>query len=159
MKISISFGFALLVILSSCSTNCEPCPEQTENSSEEFNDYGADDYGMHSYVMAFLYKGENREQDSLKAILLQEAHLANINKMAESGDLVLAGPFLDNGDLRGIYVFDVQTIEEAEALTNTDPAIQSGHLRMELTPWYGSAGLKGLMDFHNELDSLRASTK
>ena len=47
---------------------------------------------------------------------------------------MLAGPFADDGVLRGIYVFDVATVAEAEALTKTDPAIQAGQLVMELHP-------------------------
>lgn len=103
--------------------------------------YGADDYGMKKYVMAFLKKGPNRSTDSLEAMKLQTAHLENIMRMAEEGKLVLAGPFFGEGDIRGIYIFNVPSIEEAEALTNTDPAIAAGSLVMELKEWYGPAGL------------------
>ena len=103
---------------------------------------GADEYGMRPYVMALLKAGPNRDQDSTTAAELQQAHMANIARMAEEGMLVLAGPFLDDGALRGIYVFNVATVEEARALTETDPAIQAGRLEMELHPWYGSAALQ-----------------
>lgn len=102
---------------------------------------GADDYGMNTYVMAFLKAGPNRSQDSLEAAQLQRAHLDNISRMAEEGSLLIAGPFLDDGDIRGIYIFNVKTVEEARALTETDPAIQAGRLEMELHPWYGPASL------------------
>ena len=110
--------------------------------------YEADDYGMAQYVMAFLKSGPNRSQDSLEAARLQTAHLENINRLAEMGKLTLAGPFLDDGEIRGIYIFNVQSVEEAEALTKTDPAIQAGRLEMELHPWYGSAALKAVNDLH-----------
>ncbi|GAB1307392.1 hypothetical protein KH5_00750 [Urechidicola sp. KH5] len=45
--------------------------------------------------------------------------MENIGKMTEAGKLVLAGPFFGDGNLRGIYIFNVSSIEEAEALTNT----------------------------------------
>ena len=112
---------------------------------------GADDYGMKTYVMALLKRGPNRSQDSLEAARLQRAHLDNITRMAAAGQLVLAGPFLDTGEVRGIYIFDVRTIEEAEALTNTDPAIQAGSLLMELRPWYGSAALMMVNDLHRKV--------
>ena len=102
---------------------------------------GADDYGMRRYVMALLKAGPNRSQDSTRAAELQQAHMANIRRLAEEGKLILAGPFLGSGPLRGIYVFDVTTVEEARELTMTDPAIQAGRLEMELLPWYGSAAL------------------
>ncbi|MEO1438050.1 MAG: YciI family protein [Bacteroidota bacterium] len=113
--------------------------------------YGADQYGMKSYVMAFLKAGPNRDLDADAAAELQKAHLKNIGRMAKEGKLLIAGPFLDNGDIRGIYIFDVPTIEEAEALTNTDPAIQAGSLVMELKPWYGSAALMAVNDIHSTL--------
>ncbi len=111
----------------------------------------ADPYGMHKYVMAFLKRGSNRDLDSLESQNLQRAHLDNIGKLAESGKLVLAGPFLDDGDLRGIYIFRVETVEEAEKLTRTDPAIQAGSLVMEMHPWYGSAALNEVNNIHKKL--------
>jgi uncharacterized protein YciI len=99
---------------------------------------------MKSYVMAFLLRGPNRDQDSAQAAALQRAHLDNIFRLAEEGKLVLAGPFLDAQEVRGIYVFNVSTVAEAEALTATDPAIQAGRLTMDLHPWYGPAAL-GMM--------------
>lgn len=102
---------------------------------------GADDYGMRPYVMAFLKAGPNRSQDSTAAAKLQRAHMDNIMRMAEEGQLLMAGPFLDDGPLRGIYIFNVQTVEEARALTATDPAVEAGRLEMELHPWYGPAAL------------------
>jgi uncharacterized protein YciI len=113
---------------------------------------GADDYGMKSYVMAFLKRGPNRDRDSSEAAALQRAHLENIGRLAEAGKLVLAGPFLDTGALRGIYLFDVPTVEEARALTATDPAIQAGSLVMELKPWYGSAALMEVNHLHRRLE-------
>tara|TARA_R110001583_G_scaffold24869_5_gene90477 strand:- start:3670 stop:3873 length:204 start_codon:yes stop_codon:yes gene_type:complete len=47
---------------------------------------------------------------------------------------VLVGPFFDDGDIRGINIFNVTTIEEAEKLTESDPAIKAGRLIMELHP-------------------------
>lgn len=111
----------------------------------------ADDYGMKTYVMAFLKKGPNRSKDSITAAKLQRAHLDNITRMAEEGILVLAGPFLDNGELRGIYIFNVETVEEAQKLTASDPLIQSGGLTMELHPWYGSAATQEIGRIHKTI--------
>lgn len=110
-----------------------------EYDAELAKKFAADEYGMKPYVMAFLNRGPNRNQDSTTAAQLQKAHLDNIIRMAKEGTLVLAGPFMDDGDIRGIYIFNVATVEEARKLTETDPAIQAGRLVMELHPWYGSA--------------------
>jgi len=114
---------------------------------------GADLYGMKQYVMAFLLKGDKSSADSTEAARLQRAHLDNITKMAGEGKLLLAGPFLDNTDLRGIYLFNVSTVEEAIELTASDPAIKAGVLKMELHPWYGSAALQLLNDIHATIQS------
>ena len=118
---------------------------------------GADEYGMKAYVMAFLKRGPNRSQDSLTAANLQKAHMQNINRMANEGKLVLAGPFFDDGDVRGIYIFNVSTVEEARALTESDPAIQAGRLAMELHPWYGSAVLPLITPLHRRLEKKKVA--
>ena len=119
----------------------EEITESVEFDSDLADELGADEYGMKRYIFANLVEGPNRNQSKEEAARLQRAHLDNITKLAEAGKLVLAGPFLDNGKVRGIYIFDVETIREAERLTRTDPAIKAGRLKMELRPWYGSAAL------------------
>ena len=131
-----------------------PMPEashETGYDSVAAKKYGADDYGMKKYIFAFLKKGPNRDLSPEKASELQMAHLENISRLAEEGKLVLAGPFFGDGDLRGIYIFNVSTLEEAEQLTNTDPAIQAGSLAMELKEWYGSAAVMAINDIHQTL--------
>jgi uncharacterized protein len=113
--------------------------------------FNADEYGMKVYVMAFLKKGPVRTQDSVTAAQLQRGHMDNINRMAQSGQLVIAGPFMDNGDIRGIYIFDVRTVEEARTLTETDPAIKAGRLAMELHPWYGPATLPLALKWYDKV--------
>ena len=123
----------------------------TEFDKDKALKYGADKYGMRKYVMAFLKRGPNRPSDQQKSEELQRAHMENIGRMADARKLVVAGPFLDNSDLRGIYIFNVTSIEEAEELTNTDPAIIYGSLVMELKEWYGSAALMAVNDLHKEI--------
>ena len=112
---------------------------------------GADNYGMKQYVMAFLKAGPNRSQDEETAAKLQTAHLKNIQRLVAEGKLLLVGPFLDDGNVRGIYIFNVPTLDEAEKLTQTDPAIQAGSLVMELHPWYGSAALQQINELHHAI--------
>jgi uncharacterized protein len=112
---------------------------------------GADDYGMRSYVVAFLKAGPVKLTDSLQRAELQKAHLKNITRMAEEGKLIIAGPFMDDQPLRGIFIFDVATLEEAGQLTSTDPAVKAGTLIMELHPWYGSAALLNIQNLHKQI--------
>ena len=154
----ISFLFALsLVYCTNQTDSAGPDLYQQITAEEVAYDstlavhLGADDYGMKAYVLAYLKRGPNRDQDSVTAAAMQKAHLQNIGRMAAAGKLVLAGPFLDDGDTRGIYIFNVATIEEAKALTETDPAIAAGRLVMELHPWYGSAAMSLINPLHNRL--------
>ncbi len=113
---------------------------------------GADDYGMKKYVIAFLKSGKTKIEDEAKRNELQKAHLKNIQRLADEGKLVVAGPFLDKQPIRGIYIFNVSSIEEAKQLTETDPSIQAGTLEMELHPWYGSAALMEVVRIHKTLE-------
>lgn len=113
--------------------------------------YGADEFGMKTYVMAFLKRGPNRPKDSIKSAELMRAHLDNINRLAEESKLILAGPFYGDGDLRGIYIFDTDNLDTAKSFTETDPAIQYGSLEMELIKWYGSAALMAIPEVHSNI--------
>ena len=132
----------------------------TELSSSAVFDYrrafalGAYDYGMNMYVMAFLNRGPHKDFDVQEPQELQVAHMANINNVAEESKLILKDPFFDDGDLRGIYIFDITSIAEAEALTNSDPAIKEGSLGMELIEWYGSAVLMELNEMYTQIANI-----
>ena len=52
---------------------------------------------------------------------------------------------------RGLYIFNVATIEEAKALVATDPAVKSNLLEAELTPWYGTAALQETLKIHEKI--------
>lgn len=152
--LSILSIFAILFF-----TECQkssPQPEEFSVSETGFDSLlaakvGADDYGMRSYVMAFLKTGNNRSHDSTEAAKIQRAHLDNMKVMADQGKLVFAGPFMDDFEIRGIYIFAVEDMNEAEALTNTDPAVQAGRLEMELHPFYGSAALMQVNEIHKRI--------
>ncbi len=111
----------------------------------------ADEYGMATYVIAFLKTGPNKSANKEEAEKMQAAHMANMNQLAKKGKLVMAGPFFDDPDYRGLFIFDVETIAEAEALTQTDPMIQNGILVMELKKWYGSAALREMNTIYHKI--------
>jgi uncharacterized protein len=139
---------SVLFVISVC------CFAQSENSQYDAKlakKVGADEYGMKTYVMAFLRTGPNRPKDSVARAELQKAHLKNITRLADEGKLIIAGPFLDDQDIRGIFIFNVSSVEEAKKLTESDPAVKAGALIMELHPWYGSAGLVEAYELHKKV--------
>jgi uncharacterized protein YciI len=92
--------------------------------------------------LAFLTRGEKWTAERTPATAeVQKAHLANIQKLAEMKKLVVAGPFGDNGTLRGIFVFKVNSLEEAKSLAATDPAVQAGRLALQIHPWLVPEGI------------------
>ncbi len=112
---------------------------------------GADDYGMRQYVMAFLKTGPTKITDKAELAKLQNAHMQNIERLAKEGKLAVAGPFMDDKGIEGIFIFNVKTIEEAKALTETDPGIKAGVFAMELHPFYCSAALIEVAATHERI--------
>jgi len=99
---------------------------------------------MNTVYFAFLKKGPNRKEgdgETPEIQELQKAHIANINRLAEMKKLVVAGPFGDDGPLRGIFVFRVGSLKEAEDLCATDPMIKINRLAVELHPWQVPEGV------------------
>ena len=63
----------------------------------------------------------------------------------------MAGPFEDKGDWRGMFVFAVETQEEAERLVATDPVIQNGEMVAEYHRLYASAALMSVRGIHEKI--------
>ncbi len=143
-------------LLASCNATVSVESDEARSNADE-NGFDAElakklnayPYGMRMYVMAFLKEGPNRDLDSAAAANLQRKHLDNIGRLAEEGKLSLAGPFAaDSNPVRGIYIFNITSLDEAKKLTETDPAIQAGSLVMELRQWYGSSAIQLIYENH-----------
>jgi uncharacterized protein len=94
---------------------------------------------IRKYWFVMLTTGTNRSQDSATAAKLQEGHMSNMSKMYRDGKLKVAGPFGDEGNWRGLFIFDCETKEEVLKLLAKDPAISAGRLAYEIHPWYTEA--------------------
>jgi uncharacterized protein YciI len=98
--------------------------------------------GFETYYFGLLYRGPAWAPGETEATRkIQEGHMANIQRMADAGALVAAGPMDGDGPLRGIFIFTVKTADEARRFASEDPAIQVGRLTLELHPWWGPAGI------------------
>ncbi len=79
--------------------------------------------------------------------------MTNIGKLAGEGKLVVPGPLgRDDRQYRGIFVFNVKTVKEAEALLVTDPAVAAGVLAYEAYGWYATAALMEVASIHGRID-------
>lgn len=99
-------------------------------------------YLMQQYYMVFLKSGPERSQDSTEAAELQKKHMAHLERLATEGYTSLTGPMGDDGDLRGIVVFNTATLAEADSLANLDPMVKAGRLKVEIHPWWVAKGGK-----------------
>ncbi len=97
---------------------------------------------MTTYILGLLVKGPQwTPAPSSELAKLQEAHLAHLRSMAASGKLIVAGPLTDGGTIRGILVFKLESVDEARALAEADPAVKAGRLAVELHPWLVQKGV------------------
>lgn len=96
---------------------------------------------MSTYYFAFLRRGPKwTPEKTPETEKLQAAHMANINAMAATGKLVIAGPFENAGNYAGVFIFKVASLDEAKALAEGDPAVKAGRLTVDVHPWLVPAG-------------------
>ncbi|PVX47046.1 uncharacterized protein YciI [Flavobacterium sp. 103] len=127
----------------------EANPTYDEKLAKSLN---ADERGMKQYVFCILKTGSNTTATDEEKNELFKGHMANITRLAKEGKLALAGPFMKNDrNYRGLYIFNVATIEEAKELVATDPAVKANLLEAELTPWYGTAALQEILKIHEKI--------
>jgi uncharacterized protein YciI len=127
--------------------------QETESKYDEklAKSLNGDERGMKQYLFCLLKTGSNTTATAEEKDNMFKG-LANIGQLAKEGKLVVADPFSKNDrNYRGIYIFNVTTIEEAKALVATDPAIQYNLLEAELTPWYGTAALQETLKIHEKI--------
>ena len=114
---------------------------------------GGDEMGMKQYVLVILKTGPNdksikgKEREDLFA-----GHMANIGRLADEKKLAVAGPFGKNDkNYRGLFILNVASVEEAQRLAESDPAVKAGIFIVDLIPWYGSASLMATNDIHKRI--------
>lgn len=145
--------YILVAFLFFLNANAQEAPKYNETLAKSLK---ADDYGMKKYVFCILKTGTNTTATKEENTKYFEGHMANINKLANEGKLVMAGPFMKNDkNYRGVFIFNVETIAEAQVLVNTDPAVQAKILEAELTVWYGSAAIPELTKIHKTIEKIK----
>ena len=95
---------------------------------------------MQQYFVAFLKSGPVRSQNKEEADSIQALHLAHLGRMYEEGHADISGPFGDDGEIRGITIYNTPTLEMADSLAKMDPAVRSGRLVIEMHPWWAAKG-------------------
>lgn len=150
----------LLFSFTYASGQSKDAQERTQSSNPNFDQkladsLGADKYGMKPYILVILKTGPKDKEiaDPTKRAELFKGHFANINALADSGKLVIAGPFSTANSLkyRGIFLLNCKTEEEAKELLKGDPTFSAGIFEAEILPWYGSAAIGTYLKTHKKI--------
>ena len=146
--------FSVLLALSAAA--CVSDDASATRVSAVAEDDAPQPVAKHDFVFVFLVTGSNPPALDEKGMgEVMNGHFANMRRLAEEGTLVLAGPLPEprsEPGHRGIFVFDVPTVEDALALASTDPAVQAGVLEMRAYPWRSATQLQRLFDKHQEAE-------
>ncbi len=137
MQILLSIALCIY-LLSACNNKTG----ETEVRKEEIN-HEKDTIingPIKQYWLVFLQRGTVRNQDSAVAAKIQERHIANIERLAKEGKIVMAGPMGDDTDLRGIFIMNCKDSMEVVNLVKSDTAIITGRLKFEIHPWWTAQG-------------------
>jgi uncharacterized protein YciI len=145
--------FALSVLFSTYSF----CQNNNSMYDQSLADsLGTDEYGMKNYVLVILKTGSNTTEKKETSDSLFAGHFANMGRLSKEGKLIVAGPIRKNDkNYRGIFILNVETIEEANALIQTDPTIKAKVLDAELFQWYGSAALPMHIAIHEKIQKTK----
>jgi uncharacterized protein YciI len=90
------------------------------------------------YVMVFYYRGSVLDDDV--AAQVHAGHLRFLNRQRALGLNLMSGPFDDDGELRGISVYDARDVDEVTRWLRDDPAVAAGALRVEVRGWWSVPG-------------------
>jgi uncharacterized protein YciI len=112
---------------------------------------GGNDNGMRKYVFVVLRTGPNKVPAGQERTEMFAGHMANIQRLANERKLAYAGPLDGVDGARGIFIFAVESIDEAKALVATDPVIIKGEMVAEYHTHFGSAGLMMVNQVHSQI--------
>jgi len=143
-----------LLICTLLVANKAGAQEVNKNYDEKLaKELKADDYGMKKYILVILKTGSAKDLPKPSLDSISKGHMANITKLVNEGKLVVAGPLGKNdNDYRGIFIFDVESTDEAQKLVETDPVIMSKVMTADYYQWYGSAALKETVKIHSRIE-------
>lgn len=96
---------------------------------------------MTVYYFCLLTRGPHAGKGTREELAAgQAAHMANIRRLADAGKLLVAGPFMDRSDWRGLFIFKCASLEEAKELAASDPLVQDNRLIADVRPWLTMKG-------------------
>jgi len=110
--------------------------------------------GAERFVYVLLTTGpESGKKTPEERQAIFAGHMANMGRLADAGQLIIAGPFDKPTDAtwRGMFVFDVRTLNEARDLVATDPGVQAGVFTPVLREMWASTAIRENLRLDREL--------
>src|SRR3989337_1082004 len=113
MKNTLFFLLTVSLFIAACDHKTDPAVTATSVTKYDLtSDTSVYSGEMKRYWLVLLKRGPNRTQDSLSAAKIQAGHMANINRLANEGKIIMAGPIGYDGDLRGIFIMNCKDSSE-----------------------------------------------
>ncbi|MBN2208033.1 MAG: hypothetical protein JW759_01880 [Candidatus Coatesbacteria bacterium] len=84
------------------------------------------------HVAVIYSKGPTWSDEDPKGQLISR-HIAHQRRNFEAGKLVMGGPFI--GEHGGMAILEVDSMDEAQQLVQSDPAVSGGFYVVALHPW------------------------
>jgi uncharacterized protein YciI len=103
---------------------------------EEFKKNPKMEWTMKKYTLVLLKSDKAPSAATAEIQKLQLGHLWNLRRLMDEGKLLAAGPFMRDGELRGIGVFNTESAEEVKAWLGSDPFVKAGWMTVEIHPWF-----------------------
>lgn len=141
MKLPLLFGLCLAIAAARLAAQegaapaaSAPAPAKPATGSEL-------PPNMTVYYFCLLTRGPNAGKGTPEERAAgQAAHMANIQRLADTGKLLVAGPIAGRGDWRGIFIFKCASLEEAKELVASDPLVKDNRLVADVRPWVTMKG-------------------
>src|SRR5882724_3880219 len=89
-------------------------------------------------VFVFLHhKADKAELPKEQVDKIMDGHMANIQKLAKEGKLLVAGPFEGGG---GIFIFNSRSVDEVTQWLNDDPGVKAQRWNVEVQSYRWRVG-------------------
>jgi uncharacterized protein YciI len=136
----LSIASLLLILLIACKDENKTPAQPVSANYDLQSDSTVYSKEMKRFWLVELRKGPNRNQDSASRVKIQAAHIANIERLAKEGKIIMAGPIGIEDDLQGIFLMNCSDSTEVEKFVQTDTAVITGRLIMKYYPWWTAKG-------------------
>jgi uncharacterized protein YciI len=139
----------LVVLAVACLTaGCAACRSDSTPAAR--------DAALAPFVLVYLKSGPasgSGTPDERRAMFA--GHMANMQRLAAEERLVIAGPFAKPRDKtwRGLQLFDVASVDEAQALAATDPGVIAGEFIAQCVPLRASPTLRQTLRLEREMEA------